>query len=106
MGRPFDPDRPREQRHGHASSFAPMVVMLSVMTFLIVFQTNLGGAARPVQSLVPARPAVAVSAPFPNCGAARAAGADPVYEGDPGYGPHLDGDGDGIGREPIRHYGR
>jgi hypothetical protein len=83
-----------------------MVVMLSVMTFLIVFQTDVGGAGRPVQTLVRARPAVAVSAPFPNCAAARAAGADPVYEGDPGFGPHLDGDDDGIGCEPPRHYGR
>ena len=86
--------------------FAPTVVTLSVATFLIVFQTNLGGAGRPVETLVRARPAVAVSAPFPNCGAARAAGADPVYQGDPGYGPHLDGDGDGIGCEPPRHYSR
>lgn len=36
---------------------------------------------------------------FVNCDAARAAGAAPVYRGDPGYGPHLDRDGDGIGCE-------
>lgn len=36
---------------------------------------------------------------FKNCTAARAAGAAPVYQGDPGYGPHLDRDGDGIGCE-------
>ena len=29
----------------------------------------------------------------------RDAGAAPVYEGDPGYGPHLDRDGGGIGCE-------
>lgn len=80
-----------------------MVVMLSLATFLIVFQTNLGGAGPPVESLVRARPAVAVAAPFPGCNAARAAGAAPVYRGDPGYGEHLDGDGDGIGCEPHRY---
>lgn len=32
---------------------------------------------------------------FENCDAARAAGAAPVRRGEPGYGPHLDGDGDG-----------
>jgi hypothetical protein len=37
---------------------------------------------------------------FPNCDAARAAGAAPVRRGDPGYGPHLDGDGDGVA--PVR----
>ena len=34
---------------------------------------------------------------YENCDAARADGAAPVYEGDPGYGPHLDADNDGIG---------
>jgi len=36
---------------------------------------------------------------FRNCAAARAAGAAPVYFGDPGYGSHLDRDGDGVGCE-------
>ena len=34
-----------------------------------------------------------------NCSEARAAGAAPVLRGDAGYGPHLDGDGDGVGCE-------
>lgn len=36
---------------------------------------------------------------FRNCAAARAAGAAPVRLGDPGYGRHLDRDGDGVGCE-------
>ncbi|WP_308188299.1 excalibur calcium-binding domain-containing protein [Nocardioides sp. R-C-SC26] len=36
---------------------------------------------------------------YANCDAARAAGAAPVYTGDPGYGRHLDRDGDGVGCE-------
>ena len=36
---------------------------------------------------------------FANCTQARAAGAAPVRRGDPGYGRHLDRDGDGIGCE-------
>jgi len=36
---------------------------------------------------------------FPNCTAAREAGAAPVRAGDPGYAEHLDGDGDGVGCE-------
>ncbi len=39
---------------------------------------------------------------YANCTEARAAGAAPVRRGDPGYGPHLDRDGDGIGCEPRR----
>jgi hypothetical protein len=33
---------------------------------------------------------------FPDCAAARAAGAAPIYAGQPGYRPELDGDGDGV----------
>lgn len=40
-----------------------------------------------------------LSSPYANCSAARAAGAAPVYAGTPGYGRHLDRDGDGIGCE-------
>jgi hypothetical protein len=34
---------------------------------------------------------------FTNCDAARIAGAAPVRRGQPGYAPHLDRDGDGVG---------
>ena len=36
---------------------------------------------------------------FKNCSAAKQAGAAPVRRGDPGYGKHLDRDGDGVGCE-------
>jgi len=36
---------------------------------------------------------------YPNCKAARAAGAAPLYAGQPGYRAKLDGDGDGIACE-------
>ncbi|MEE6273546.1 excalibur calcium-binding domain-containing protein [Georgenia sp. MJ206] len=36
---------------------------------------------------------------YENCTAARNAGAAPVRRGDPGYGTHLDRDGDGVGCE-------
>lgn len=36
---------------------------------------------------------------YPNCAAAREAGAAPVIRGEPGYGSHLDRDGDGVGCE-------
>ena len=42
------------------------------------------------------------SGAFRNCAEARAAGAAPVRRGDPGYGPHLDRDNDGVGCEPYR----
>lgn len=36
---------------------------------------------------------------YKNCAAVRAAGKDPIRSGDPGYGRHLDRDGDGVGCE-------
>ncbi|WP_082126882.1 excalibur calcium-binding domain-containing protein [Allosalinactinospora lopnorensis] len=34
---------------------------------------------------------------YEDCDEARVAGAAPVRDGDPGYGPHLDRDCDGVG---------
>lgn len=39
------------------------------------------------------------SVSYQNCDAVRAAGADPIYAGEPGYSRKLDRDGDGIGCE-------
>jgi hypothetical protein len=36
---------------------------------------------------------------YSNCSEARAAGAAPLYSGDPGYDSHLDRDGDGVACE-------
>ncbi|WP_246096691.1 excalibur calcium-binding domain-containing protein [Paenibacillus sinopodophylli] len=36
---------------------------------------------------------------YANCTAVRAAGVNPIYEGDPGYSRKLDRDGDGFGCE-------
>ena len=50
-------------------------------------------------SVVEPEPQVSAGASYANCSAARTAGAAPVHVGDPGYGRHLDRDGDGVGCE-------
>jgi len=54
----------------------------------------------PVQP-APVQPAPVQPAPaapyYPNCAAVRAAGAAPIHISQPGYGRHLDKDGDGWG---------
>ena len=40
---------------------------------------------------------------YSGCNEVRAAGKAPLYDGDPGYREEMDGDGDGIACEPIRH---
>jgi hypothetical protein len=55
-------------------------------------------AVAPAPGLAPVAPAPG-NTYYRNCDAARAAGAAPVRVGDPGYGRHLDRDGDGVGCE-------
>lgn len=63
-----------------------------------------GGGAASGQVTSPRRSFLAAptAGAFRNCAEARAAGAAPVRRGDPGYGPHLDRDNDGVGCEPYR----
>ncbi|WP_253951591.1 excalibur calcium-binding domain-containing protein [Paenarthrobacter sp. CM16] len=59
--------------------------------------------APPVAPAVPAKPPVQQAPPaapapyYKNCAAVRAAGAAPIHISQPGYGSHLDKDGDGWG---------
>ena len=46
--------------------------------------------------------AVESSVRYSGCDEARAAGAAPIYDGEPGYRKGMDGDGDGIACEPYR----
>jgi hypothetical protein len=56
-------------------------------------------AATPAPVYSPPERIAAPSTYYRNCSAARAAGAAPVRQGDPGYAPHLDRDHDGVGCE-------
>lgn len=53
----------------------------------------------PLPPVVPLVPQVPSSAYYGSCAAARAAGAAPLYRGDPGYRTGLDRDGDGVACE-------
>lgn len=57
--------------------------------------------SRPVAAAntAPSTPVPGASVHYPNCKAARAAGAAPLYVGQPGYRSGLDGDGDGVACE-------
>jgi hypothetical protein len=50
----------------------------------------------------PAPPATGAGWSYRNCGEARRAGVTPLRRGQPGYGAHMDGDGDGVACEPFR----
>jgi hypothetical protein len=66
-----------------------------------VSDAHLGGSRHVAPAATPQRFASVGgrSAYYRNCSAARAAGAAPVYRGEPGYARHLDRDNDGVGCE-------
>lgn len=76
-------------------------VIVGASAFLIAERLAPPSQAAPLAIERPAMRASAPSRAYSNCDAARAAGAAPVHEGQPGYGPHLDADGDGVGCEPY-----
>jgi hypothetical protein len=57
-----------------------------------------GQPARPARSVR----AVEQSTYYSGCNEVRAAGKAPLYAGQPGYRPEMDGDGDGVACEPYR----
>ena len=78
----------------------------AAVTFIAVYQLAPVGwvgpqAAQPVTAATAAAP-VGDAIYYPSCNAARAAGAAPIYRGQPGYREEMDGDGDGIACEPYR----
>jgi len=72
-------------------------ILLSTFLFALAHLSD-------AMSTAPADPAVS-EVYFPNCAAARAAGAAPIYATQPGYRPGLDADQDGIACEPYRNWG-
>ena len=53
----------------------------------------------PTTTYTPPPAAEAPSVYYANCSAVRAAGAAPIYAGQPGYSSKLDRDGDGVACE-------
>ena len=79
---------PADYRRANAADFPPPAPRPVIRT-----------AARSAPA--PQRAAVSIWS-YRNCAQARAAGAAPLYRGQPGYGAHMDGDGDGVACEPYR----
>lgn len=67
------------------------------------FEGAAASVATPAPAPAPPPPAPGPVAPpdvdYEDCDDVRAAGADPIHVGDPGYSPELDPDGDGVGCE-------
>jgi hypothetical protein len=77
-------------------SFLKTAAPLVVLTFLAVY--NFPAVT---EEEIAARDAVEQSVHYDGCNEVRAAGKAPLYRGSPGYGEHMDGDGDGVACEPY-----
>lgn len=85
-----------------------MGVIIGAGMFLIAERLEPARAAQPEvtaeraqQTQHPQRTVSQPSRAYSDCDAARAAGAAPLRAGEPGFGPHLDADRDGVACEPY-----
>ena len=89
-------------------------IFIAALLMLVVFETAASSfmsqatGLKDVRDATPLsdtdRSAVEGNVYYPSCSAARAAGAAPIYEGQPGYRPELDSDSDGIACEPHHRH--
>lgn len=88
---------------GEDTRTSAITMYLAVATICPELSSALDGVEPP--AYIPQEPTAAPkqqapkSSYYPNCAAARAAGAAPLHRGDPGYSSSLDRDGDGIACE-------
>jgi hypothetical protein len=80
-------------------SFLKTAAPLVVVTFLGVYNLTPSNAMMTKQEQQMREQSVY----YAGCNEVRALGKDPLYRGDPGYRPGMDGDDDGIACEPLRY---
>ena len=97
--------RPSPVRRHHKRSLATELLLGSAVVGFIAWQvvpdlrSSWQVATRPPEEIK----ALEQSVYYPNCDAARAAGAAPIHVGSPGYREPLDADLDGVACEPYRY---
>ena len=81
------------------SSFAETSAAVTLLAPETVAPSSLPEQVTPPAATSTPDAGASAAGPFRNCAAAKAAGAAPLYIGDPGYSTKLDGDRDGIACE-------
>jgi len=103
LGQRYQAQRHSERRRKRLANarFAIITLVLCAATFQLVWflPDRIPGAHSAEQANQ-----AAASVYYPGCNEARAAGAAPIYQGQPGYRPEMDGDGDGIACETHRQW--
>ena len=97
--------RPQESRQASRVAFGAKVAVVSLVTFLgVLFSDQIPAAADTAIRFANGHGRAntpPADAYYSGCNEARAAGVAPLYEGEPGYRPEMDGDGDGVACEPY-----
>ncbi|WP_066793611.1 excalibur calcium-binding domain-containing protein [Sphingomonas soli] len=95
--------RPRGRRETRGEFCIGALALWAIIAAAIWFGMPQLAAVSQRMAMTPEQRAeVERSAYYRNCDAARAAGAAPIYRGQPGYREAMDGDLDGIACEPYR----
>jgi hypothetical protein len=88
-------------RRLHATLPVVLGMAIGAVAYAVFDQTH--GQPQETPAVQPLSLTTPAARPFRNCEAARRMGAAPLHRGQPGYGPHLDADGDGVACEPYPH---
>jgi Excalibur calcium-binding domain len=94
----------RYYRDGRARRLLEKWVAALAIASLIFICLLLAAQFDWISAATPSRPSDA-GIYYPDCAAARAAGAAPIHIGEPGYRPELDADSDGTACEPLHRPG-
>jgi len=101
-GRAFFRHKTRKQGFGDSLQYIGFFQLVALTFGGVYFYDADESTSRATEVAQTAMTKVSDYAYYPNCSAARRAGAAPLHRGDPGYRPPLDRDHDGIACEPWR----
>jgi hypothetical protein len=74
---------------------ATVLVGAAAFTQFVIWESEKAEARSSLMATVPA------DTVFEGCNEVRARGLAPLRRDEPGYGAHMDGDGDGVACEPV-----
>ena len=100
------PAQTRRYRDQRLRRFAEKIAAALAIAAFVYAGLFLIGHFNEAMELAAQSRAAASDVYYPNCAAARAAGAAPIMIGRPGYRRELDADNDGIACEPYRNWGQ
>lgn len=102
---PFRSHAPKRRDRRAARWPAPMLMTTGLLGFVcgaLYVSEPLGSRSVALLDVADSNAADSRNVYYPNCAAARAAGAAPIRFGQPGYRAPLDADSDGVACEPYR----